>query len=290
MKRAKNLSLICIMMAVYILSVHCLINWDSPAHLARWLAPHLTHAHLWGFLINEIMCYCIAIILLLIITPWMKKSTSQQYKGHFSWRWWFYGLAVVEAVYRIFFPLATSVIEPLFASFGSKLGNNVFSSTIAHFNPVAIVLGGMVIAPIFEEIIFRGLIFNLLRVNGNYQAIIVSSFIFGFYHQNLNQFIYTVPLGLTLAYFYLKTDNLLVPICMHMMFNATGNMHLLTAFAWGKIFVLICLVLSLIGLVILGRWLWLHRKSRIHFNWSGLWKNPGIYCYLSVCLFYFFRV
>ena len=81
----------------------------------------------------------------------------------------------------------------------------------------------VIIAPILEEIIFRGYILNgfLTRYN-SYLAIGLSSIFFAFFHFNLYQFIYTFFLGFFCGWYFYRTKNLLSCIFIHSIFNFLG--------------------------------------------------------------------
>ena len=91
--------------------------------------------------------------------------------------------------------------------------------------PVILICAG-VIAPIIEELIFRGLVFNRIKYRYNsIAAIIISAAAFGIYHGNITQGIYATLLGICLAYVYNKTKNLFVPICIHISANMIVNFY-----------------------------------------------------------------
>ena len=82
----------------------------------------------------------------------------------------------------------------------------------------------IIIAPIFEEILFRGLIFNKLKDNINIiVALIVQALIFGLIHGNPLQTIYTFILGIILAIFYIWTGSIWSNILCHMIYNLCGS-------------------------------------------------------------------
>jgi uncharacterized protein len=75
----------------------------------------------------------------------------------------------------------------------------------------------VVVAPISEELIFRGIILNRWAQKWNLpKAVIATSLFFGFLHINP---IGISMLGLVLALLYLKTKTLWVPIAVHSMNN-----------------------------------------------------------------------
>jgi uncharacterized protein len=88
---------------------------------------------------------------------------------------------------------------------------------------------------LFEELIFRGVIFYILiKKLGSLNAIIISSIAFGIYHwfsfgilgdtrQMIFIFLITGTIGLVYAYGYAKTFSLYIPIAIHLGWNFTHN-------------------------------------------------------------------
>ncbi len=78
-----------------------------------------------------------------------------------------------------------------------------------------------IIAPFCEEFLFRGLILdNLYRKYNFWLSNIFQAVLFGIAHMNPFQFLYAIPIGLLLGWFYIKTKNLWVPISIHMFTNS----------------------------------------------------------------------
>ena len=83
------------------------------------------------------------------------------------------------------------------------------------------VLVVVIVGPIAEELVFRGLLFR--RLNDYLKlpwAVIISSALFGLTHGNLVQGIFAGTLGIALAVSYADTGKLIVPILGHMANNA----------------------------------------------------------------------
>lgn len=88
---------------------------------------------------------------------------------------------------------------------------------------------------LFEELIFRGVLFYLLiKILGTTKAIIISAIAFGIYHWfsmeawgNIPQmaiiFIITGTMGIVYAYGYAKTFSLYIPCAIHLGWNLTQN-------------------------------------------------------------------
>lgn len=76
-------------------------------------------------------------------------------------------------------------------------------------------------APIIEEILFRGYIYDAMKIltGKDLIAIIVSSLLFGVFHGNLVQGIYGTLCGLALGYIRKKYDNIFASMIVHVLMN-----------------------------------------------------------------------
>lgn len=85
-----------------------------------------------------------------------------------------------------------------------------------HLDLVVSILTIGILAPICEELLFREFILNyMLQYNRFIFSNIFQSLLFGIAHMNPIQFLYAVPVGLLLGWFYYKTRNFLVPVFLH---------------------------------------------------------------------------
>lgn len=86
---------------------------------------------------------------------------------------------------------------------------------------VLFLLTSVVLAPVAEEILFRGLLYRALRQQGRpYVALAVSSVLFSAIHLNQLAFIPFIVLAVILALLYERTQCLLASILTHAGFNA----------------------------------------------------------------------
>ena len=107
----------------------------------------------------------------------------------------------------------------LFSSIGFTTMSESYKQTsemqYAAAIPVALVVYG-IIAPIVEEIIFRGVIYNRMKENNKMiTAVIVSSLVFAVYHLNPVQGIYAFIMGCMIAGLYEVFGNFWVPVGVH---------------------------------------------------------------------------
>lgn len=72
---------------------------------------------------------------------------------------------------------------------------------------------------IFEELAFRGMLFNGLKKNGIFAAIIISGCAFGVYHMNINQFMYAAIMGIVFAFINEASGSILGSMIIHFVFN-----------------------------------------------------------------------
>lgn len=73
-----------------------------------------------------------------------------------------------------------------------------------------------ILAPIYEEMLFRGILLRRFTLRWSPQkSIIVSSIIFGIIHLNPINAVFAFALGCVLGYAYLKTKNIVIPILLH---------------------------------------------------------------------------
>jgi len=91
-------------------------------------------------------------------------------------------------------------------------------------DPIAITLLvalAILLAPIVEEIVFRGCVYRFLKSQTTLlPAQILSGCVFSFMHWNLMSFVPLVIVGVFLARVYEKSGNLMVAIWFHAFFNA----------------------------------------------------------------------
>ncbi len=85
---------------------------------------------------------------------------------------------------------------------------------------LTIMIAGIII-PVFEEILFRGIVFNRLKTCLPLTAALwLQGFLFGAYHLNILQGIYGMILGILAALVYEWFQSIWVPIAVHAAFNS----------------------------------------------------------------------
>lgn len=122
------------------------------------------------------------------------------------------------------------------------LVEEVFTET----NPYFLMLYLTLIAPIIEEILFRGIILNgLLKKYSPAKAILFSSLLFSIFHGNLPQMFNALAFGILLGFIYIKTKSLYAVTFSHIIANT--SLYILE-----KLEVLSPIIRNSVFLVILG--------------------------------------
>jgi membrane protease YdiL (CAAX protease family) len=88
---------------------------------------------------------------------------------------------------------------------------------------VALGIATIILAPVAEEILFRGVLYPTIKQHGFPRAALWgTSVLFALIHFNVAIFVPLLLLALLLVWLYEKTDNLLAPIAAHATFNAVN--------------------------------------------------------------------
>ncbi|QWG06278.1 CPBP family intramembrane metalloprotease [Flammeovirga kamogawensis] len=98
-------------------------------------------------------------------------------------------------------------------------------STNYEFSPLHLI-GALILAPIFEEYIFRGIILNgLLSKFSNFWAIVITNVIFCIIHLSVNQFFGALFLGIFISLVFIKNKSLGTCIYLHFLSNTIAFLH-----------------------------------------------------------------
>ena len=121
-------------------------------------------------------------------------------------------------------------------------------------NMFFIILVVGIVGPIFEEILFRGIIFNRLNRNMNIVvSLILQAIIFGAFHMNLIQGIYTFILGIIIGLTYILLNSIWAPIIVHVVFNSLNFVlgPLLTLAQNNSVLSIALMISSFIAIIVL---------------------------------------
>ena len=116
--------------------------------------------------------------------------------------------------------LVSLVSKTIFNEFSvQEIVNNIKTSNNSTELIIAFIMI-VIIAPIIEEILFRGLIYRVIkRLLGPFFSAFISSLLFSFVHLNLLSFPYLFILGVILCVFYENENTIITPILVHSILN-----------------------------------------------------------------------
>lgn len=125
--------------------------------------------------------------------------------------------------------IVTSIVGTLFPSWLEAYEELMETAGIGDDITVLMMIYTVILAPIAEELIFRGVTLRIAcRAFPFWIANMIQAFLFGVFHQNMLQGCYTFVLGLFLGYICEKGGSIYHTILFHFLFNLWGT----TASQW----------------------------------------------------------
>ncbi len=119
-----------------------------------------------------------------------------------------------------------SLIQPLFSQLFEAYAENM--GELVSGSNVAVLLLLILVAPVAEELVFRGVILHKTsKVIPFLGANILQALLFGIYHMNIIQGIYAAFMGLLLGAVYHKYKTIFAPILLHMIINTCALLVML---------------------------------------------------------------
>ena len=88
---------------------------------------------------------------------------------------------------------------------------------------IYIVTMAIIVAPVAEELLFRGILFpSIMKLMSPMRAVVIVSIFFALLHLHLASIVPLFILSISFCFAYIYSGNILVPIIMHMIFNAAN--------------------------------------------------------------------
>lgn len=180
--------------------------------------PEKDVAYQWSSSIFGAVQYALMLGIILILTRGLDRRAFLAFRRPPSWR---RAAGIGAAVILIVFVVSAIVAQ--FANAEREQGlipEHWDSSRAAPFFAFCIVV--VVIAPIVEELLFRGVGYGLLEQFGQYPAIVLVGLSFALVHGLIAGFAVIAVFGAGLAYLRAKTDSIYPGMLLHASFNAFG--------------------------------------------------------------------
>ena len=155
----------------------------------------------------------------LIILAWRRIPWKSLGFGKFNWGTLSIGCGLLVASYIIIL-----IHNLILNSLGVETQGDEISKLFELLDtPVWFFLVGAILAPLVEEIFFRGFLFQGFRAKyGWIGGILLSSAIFAFAHLDPVSLIPTFILGCLLAYLYHRSNSIWPGVILHVLVNSVG--------------------------------------------------------------------
>ena len=140
-----------------------------------------------------------------------------------------------------FFQTACLFLTTLGMAFAGSLGANLLNYLLglligrpiknptpdfSQYSIIMVFFVLCVLAPVFEELVFRGIFYRKLRQYGDGLCFVASAVLFAFLHGNTFQTVGVLLGAFVLSYTRLKTGNVLYCIAIHMTWNAIATLSI----------------------------------------------------------------
>ena len=117
--------------------------------------------------------------------------------------------------------LLAYVASSLLQAVGFKQDQGIVDTVLSRGDPTVLLVAVVVVAPVAEELFFRGVVYNAwLREHGPRVAVFGSAALFAVIHTDLFALVPIFALGVALAMVYRSTRSLPATMAMHAGFNA----------------------------------------------------------------------
>jgi len=171
---------------------------------------------------------------LLILWAQLRGKAPKPEGGWLQWRWRPLASALRQALTQVLkvLPLVT-LVGWLFDQLVSKASgsNPLLELVLTTTNPWALLLfsiTAMVLAPLFEETLFRGVLLPVLGQRyGGFWGVVISALVFGIAHLSLGELPALFVLGLGLGWLRLQSGRLGPSVLMHGLWNGLTFANLL---------------------------------------------------------------
>jgi len=171
--------------------------------------------------------FCIA-----TFSIWYYRSCNGSFKINFKkdfHPYELFGILLLIPGTQFMSSILTSLISIIFPSWLEGYLELLETSGLSGEIPALMMIYSVLMAPISEELVFRGVTYSIARRTFSFWgANVIQALLFGIFHMNPLQGCYTFVLGLVLGYIREKGGTLYHVILFHFLFNLWGT----TASEW----------------------------------------------------------
>lgn len=235
-------------------------------------------------ILNTFVCIALFKMRLRVQIPSFKKPTNTSHKQILGTTFLGLGISYLCSI-------GTLLITAFLALMHIVPSTPDFSPSPSLLSNCFLILATCVIAPIFEELFFRGLLLQALRRYGSVFAIITTSLLFALSHGNIIQGIPVFFFSLILSYSCLKSESLYPSIFMHFVLNASAMLFSFipeTSFLTYLIslYVIVLLLLAMFKIITTRKQWWSAlRQFKKETSLFAFFKTGSTFTFLLIALF-----
>lgn len=224
------------------------------AALRRWMPELLTDPSLnplVTIVINDVASYLPPLLIFPLLLYKLPKAEPLPKEPLDLWEW-IQAAALCLGIGYFLSIFSNLIIVLLETASGAESQNIVenFSSRLPFW---LTLLTFAFIAPLCEEVLFRGILLSRLRVLGDTSAVVLSALAFGLFHLNLYQLAYAFVLGMFFAIITLLTGSIRDSLLLHMVINGSSVLMSLLPDAYEWVVSLVIYILIFFGFVVFIR-------------------------------------
>ncbi|MCB2359678.1 CPBP family intramembrane glutamic endopeptidase [Clostridium estertheticum] len=197
------------------------------------------------FVFGVLVKYYVIIVLL----KWLSnRSNEERHKPHLNCKNFVYATLMIVSFRLIFDNSLIFWVSGI--STPSFINQAVDELAVL---PIISIISVIIVAPIYEEIIFRGILLKgMSKKTNSAVAIVVSALLFAVVHMNIPQGINAFLLGLVLGFIYLNKKSIYLSIFAHFINNVLAlSLSSFFSSIGGEYAIEIHCILSFVGIILL---------------------------------------
>lgn len=282
-------------LTLFVMTFVVIITQSFIAGFINGFSPDFEKSIWYNWLLIGISLYCVGFPIFLIMMRKIPNSTKGEIKKlPFSRMLVIFFICMVTTY---FFNIVGQQINTLIALLKGADVINPLETIVNASSIIPTLIFAGILSPIIEEIMFRGILLDKLRMYGDKLAIWVTALTFALFHGNLSQFFYAFALGLIFAYIAVKTNTIRYTVILHVIINIVGSV-VMPALALSENTGLVALAGFIIIIIFAaGITLFIMNFKKVKHDWKQMgsyeidkkviYGNIGMIGFYIVCLYLF---
>ncbi len=148
-----------------------------------------------------------------------------------------------------------------------------FSAKDSFIVNICLIVYAVIVAPISEELIFRGVILGKLKQYGDVFASIIVSLLFALIHGNLPQSIPTFIVSLFLCWVTLQSNSIIPAISIHMINNAVAQLGDINNEVFQLVINILIVIIIIIAVVLIVKEFRNRSEFKLQYRVKDYFKN-----------------